>query len=242
MGNTYESLFNTEKEKSKIKNNKNGVTEKTNPKNKGPNLFCAPVDASTNNDNIYINSSNVSQATMTIDQSHYQINQKPQVYQYVNKYKSNGLQKSIAKASLIELGGPGNSLMISNIKKNPKDNTLTVNSLYSNIDDTGYESSYDGVEMIIDGKMDEDLVQKSKDKNTINNYKEFIQKKGDINHLGNQKIMDYSKRNAINQNLKTIPEDNIEGDELSRIPSDTINKQIKSNNNIQNYIQYMGKY
>ena len=54
--------------------------------------------------------------------------------------------------------------------------------------------------------------------------------------------MDYSKRNAINQNLKTIPEDNIEGDELSRIPSDTINKQIKSNNNIQNYIQYMGKY
>jgi hypothetical protein len=163
--------FNKDIDKPKTKNlNGNG-----NLKNKGSNLFCAPIDSSLNQDNNYISSNNISQMTLTQDMSHYQEYQRPPIYKYVNKYKSNGLQRSIAKASLVELGGQGNSLVCSNIKNS---GINQLNSLYtSRNDDTGYESSYDGVEMIIDGKMDEELVQKSSDKNTINNYNEFIKKK-----------------------------------------------------------------
>ena len=38
-------------------------------------------------------------------------------------------------------------------------------------------SSYDGIEMIQDGKVDIDMVKKSTDKTTMNNYNEFIGKK-----------------------------------------------------------------
>lgn len=238
MGSSCESLLNIKRTKSKTNNNKNPDEKKTQPNNKGSNLFCAPIDSSKNNDNMYIDNSSMSQMTMTMDQSQYQMNQKPQVYQYINLYKSNGLQKSIAKASLVELGGVGNSLIASNNKKNYRDNNnQTINSLYSSkVDDTGYESSYEGCEMIIDGKMNEELVKKSKDINTINNYNEFIKK----NDIGNKKIMDYSKKNIIigNKDLKTIEED---ADELSGIPSGNI-KQIKSDNILQKYIQSMGKY
>ena len=55
---------------------------------------------------------------------------------------------------------------------------FTIINLYSFeayiYDDTGNESSYEGIEMIIDGKMDEDMIKKSTDQNTINNYNEFI--------------------------------------------------------------------
>ena len=75
------------------------------------------------------------------------------MYQYINNYKTNGLQRSVAKASLVELGR-GNSLLNSNLQ-NP---VVNPNSIYSSkIEETGYESSYEGIEMIIDGKMDEDL-------------------------------------------------------------------------------------
>ena len=280
---TCESLFLSNREKSKYKNPYE-YNNQANLKNIGPNFYCAPIDSSPNNDNIYVNDVSMSQTTMTMDMSQYNDYQKPQIYQYINKYKTNGLQNSVVKASLVELGNQGNSLVYSNIK-NSKINSQT-NSLYtSKCDDTGYDSSYDGFEMIIDGKMDEELVQKSTDKNTINNYNEFIKKKdnnNNNNNTKNPKIMDYYKKNLnnnntnnnINKNLDIILEEkNKEEDELSRIPSSedlqklkingNINKNVNNkkniinikninntkknnNNNIKNnmqrYIQSMGKY
>jgi len=212
-----ESLFKEDKKK-KIFPREDRVNK---PKNVGRNLFSAPINNSTTND---INQTTLSQMTMEVSQ-HYEPSKRPQVYQYVNKYKTNGLQRSVVKASLVELG-QGNSLMFSGIKGSRANQT---NSLYtSRADDTGYDSSYDQCEMIVDGKMDEELVKKSCDKNTINNYNEFIGKK-DSNNLknGNNKIMDYYHKK---KDIKAIPEDNKDNEsDLSIIPS-TPNKNFQKKN------------
>lgn len=213
-----ESLFKEHKKKNIFP--KEDIVNK--PKNVGRNFFAAPINNSTTNNDI--NQTTLSQMTMEVSQ-HYEPSKRPQVYQYVNKYKSNGLQRSVVKASLVELG-QGNSLMFSGIKGSRANQT---NSLYtSRADDTGYDSSYDQCEMIVDGKMDEELVKKSCDKNTINNYNEFIGKK-DSNNLknGNNKIMDYYHKK---KDLKAIPEDNKDKEsDLSIIPS-TPNKNFGKNN------------
>ena len=218
-----------DKEKDKDKNNKTRQKEPKKLNNKGSNLFCAPINSSTTNDNIYVEPS-MSQMTMTMDNSHYiEPKRPPQIYQYINRYKTNGLQKSVAKASLVELGGQANSLMVSNIKNSRMNQT----SIYtSRIDETGYESSYDGVEMIVDGKMDEDLVKQSTDKNTLNNYNEFIKKKEDNNN---------NKHNNIDESK--------DGDDLSGIPPVSYNNKLnKKNSNkdtkdkMQKYLESMGKY
>ena len=267
-----ESLFSSNKEKSKYKN-PYGYNNQGNLKNKGSNFYCAPIDFAPNNDNIYVNDVSMSQTTMTMDMSQFNEYQKPQVYQYINKYKTNGLQNSVVKASLVELGNQGDSLVYSNFKNSKANQT---NSLYaSKFDDTGNESSYDGCEMIIDGKMDEELVQKSTDKNTINNYNEFIKKKdiNNNNNTKNPKILDYYKKNINNNNNNNknnnknlnafLEESNKEGEELCIIPSSSdikkaINNNINKNennnkninynnnnnskNNMQRYIQSLGKY
>ena len=255
---TCDSLFNKSNrdigKPNNIHHNGNAIL-----KNKGSNLFCAPIDSSLNQDNNYISSNNISQMTMTQDMSHYQEYQKPPVYKYVNMYKSNGLQRSIAKASLIELGGQGNSLVCSNIRNS---GINQLNSIYtSRNDDTGYESSYEGVEMIIDGKMDEELVQKSSDKNTINNYNEFIKKKEDNkdNGVNGNTVLDYykkgnnnksnNKNNNKNKALEVINEENKDGDDLSRISSgetkkfkNTNGKKNNINSGVMKYVESMGKY
>jgi hypothetical protein len=182
------------------------------PKNAGGNYTSAPINNSTtNNDN---NQTTVSQMTMEVSQ-HYDPPKRPNVYQYINKYKNNGLQRSVVKASLVELG-QGNSLMVSGIKGSRANQT---NSLYtSRADDTGYESSYSQCEMIVDGKMNEELVKNSSDKNTLNNYNEFIGKK-DSNSLknNNNKIMDYYHKK---KDLNAIAKENKDkGSDLSIIPS-----------------------
>ena len=133
---TCESLFNNPERQ------KNNKISKEDPKlkNKGSNLFCAPIDSSINKNNLYSNNNSISQNTITMDMSQYPETQKPPIYQYINKYKSNGLQKSVAKASLVELGNQGNSLMYSNIKNNSRANQTSIFTS-SRIDDTGYESS-----------------------------------------------------------------------------------------------------
>ena len=253
-----ETIF--DKEKNKDKNNKTRQTEPRKQNNKGSNLFCAPVNSSTTNDNIYVEPS-MSQMTMTMDNSHYiEPKRPPQIYQYINKYKTNGLQKSVAKASLVELGGQANSLMVSNIKNSKMNQT----SIYtSRIDETGYESSYDGVEMIVDGKMDEDLVKQSTDKNKLNNYNEFIKKKDDNNYNefikkkddnnNNKKVMDYYHKTFVNNNNNNNKHNNIDeskdGDDLSGIPPVSYNNKLnKKNSNkdnkdkMQKYLESMGKY
>ena len=84
----------------------------------------------------------------------------------------------------------GNSLINNKIENN---NTMATNSIYSIIDETANESSI-GFEIIFDGKIDEDMVQKSTDKSTVDNYIEFVGKKGKINSQKN-KIDIYSKNN-----------------------------------------------
>ena len=266
---TCESLFLLNRDKQKYKN---PYEYNDQTKNKGSNFYCAPIDTSSNNDNINVNDVSMSQTTMTMDMSQYNDYRKPQIYQYINKYKTNGLQHSVVKASLVELGNQGNSLVYSNIKNSKASQT---NSLYtSKFNDSGYESSYDGCEMIVDGKMDEELVQKSTDKNTINNYNEFIKKKD--NNTKNPKIMDYYKKNIHNNNNNKnnnnknldiiLEESNNKEEELSKIPSSSdnkkkainynIDKNLNNNKNInysnnndnkikinmQKYIQLMGKY
>ena len=160
------------------------------------------------------------------------------------RFTSNGLQKSVAKASLVELGNQGNSLMYSNIKNNSRANQTSIFTS-SRIDDTGYESSYDGFEMIVDGKMDEDLVKNSSDKNTINNYNEFIKKNEDNK---NKKVMDYYHKTFINNNKTNNEIESKDGDDLSGIPISGVNQLKNKNNNMninenmKKYIQSMGKF
>ena len=158
--------------------------------------------------------------------SYYQSQKPPIMYQYINKYNNNGLQKSVAKASLVELG-KGNSLY-----SNLQNSGVNPNSIYSSkIEETGNESSLDGIEMIIDGKMNEDLVQKSTDINTRNNYNEFIKKKDDSNNIKNIKFMDYYHKNSSNSNKKNNKnsKENKEEDVISDIPLGN-NKKISNKN------------
>lgn len=207
-----ESTFNPEKERPKLK-------DSYKQKNIGRNLYCAPIYSSPNNDNIYVDNS-LSQITMTMDKSQTPSTSKPQIYKYINQYKTNGLQRSIAKGSLVELGTKGNSLINSNMKNSAEG----PNSLFSSrCEDTGLESSYEGFEeMIFDGKIDEEYVKNCGDKNTLNIYNEFIGKKESTNKK-NDKIMNYYNKNSSNKIINNKETKNIEikekkeGDELSRI-------------------------
>ena len=142
-------------------------------KNSGGPRFRAPVNENTKND-FTCNGNSISQMTIDISKNNNIINnKKPNIYKYTNSYNSNGNQ---------------NSLMYNKTKKSYINQT--ANSIYTNnFDETGNASSYDGVEMIADGKIDEDKVVKSKDQTTINNYNEFIRKKN--SDLPKMKVIDY---------------------------------------------------
>ena len=142
-------------------------------KNSGGPRFRAPVNENTKND-FTCDGNSVSQMTIDISKNNNIINnKKPNIYKYTNSYNSNGNQ---------------NSLMYNKTKKSYINQT--ANSIYTNnFDETGNASSYDGVEMIADGKIDEDKVVKNKDQTTINNYNEFIRKKN--SDLPKMKVIDY---------------------------------------------------
>ena len=94
--------------------------------------------------------------------------------------------------------GQGNSLMNNKIKNSFLNGTY--NSIYTNnIDETGNMSSFEAIEMIQDGKVDLDMVKKSTDKTTLNNYNEFIGKKNN-NKQKNDLINCYNKRKNTNKN------------------------------------------
>jgi len=178
---TCESIFN-EKPKKK----------KTIKKNLGGQRFRAPVNS---NNHTYFGSG-ISQRTLDISQTRDKdllYNKKPNVYKYVNEYNN---QRSLVNGTLVELGQ--NSLMNNKIKNSFLNGTY--NSIYTNnIDETGNMSSFETIEMIQDGKVDLDMIKKSTDKTTINNYNEFIGKKNN-----NQQKIDlincYNKRKSNNKN------------------------------------------
>ena len=180
---TCESIFNERpKKKKSIK------------KNLGGQKFRAPVNS---NNHTYFGNG-ISQRTLDVSQTRDKellYNKKPKIYKYINEYNN---QRSLVNGTLVELG-QGNSLMNNKIKNSFLNGTY--NSIYTNIDETGNMSSFEGIEMIQDGKVDLDMVKKSTDKTTINNYNEFIGKK---NKNNNQQINDlincYNKRKNANKN------------------------------------------
>jgi hypothetical protein len=108
-------------------------------------------------------------------------------------------QRGLVNGTLVELG-QGNSLMNNKIKNSFLNGTY--NSIYTNnIDETGNMSSFEAIEMIQDGKVDLDMVKKSTDKTTINNYNEFIGKKNKNNNQQKKDLINcYYKRKNTNNN------------------------------------------
>ena len=171
-------------------------------KNKGKQLFSAPIKSKNNDNNMTSNLASTMNTISILDNKNlkYKNKNRPSLlYKYRGTYCKKGEQISIMTATLQDL--QGNSLINNKIENN---NTMATNSIYSIIDETANESSI-GFEIIFDGKIDEDMVQKSTDKSTVDNYIEFVGKKGKINSQKN-KIDIYSKNkkekveNYINKN------------------------------------------
>ncbi len=160
-------------------------------KNKGKQLFSAPIKSKNNDNNMTSNLASTMNTISILDNKNlkYKNKNRPSLlYKYRGTYCKKGEQISIMTATLQDL--QGNSLINNKIENN---NTMATNSIYSIIDETANESSI-GFEIIFDGKIDEDMVQKSTDKSTVDNYIEFVGKKGKINSQKN-KIDIYSKNN-----------------------------------------------
>ena len=194
--------------------NDNPKKKKVTQKNIGTQGFNAPVN--TNNQTNFGNT--MSQMTLDITQTRDRellFNKKPKMYKYINSYKTKDTQSSLINGTLVDLE-QGNSLY-----RNQKKSNLngTYNSIYTNnIDETGNMSSYDGIEMIQDGKVDIDMVKKSTDKTTMNNYNEFIGKKNN-NLQKNNLINYYNKRKITNKNIDNKDMES----SISGIPSGNLN-------------------
>ena len=177
--------------------------------------FNAPIN--TNNQTNFGNT--MSQMTLDITQTRDRelfVNKKPKMYKYINKYKTKDTQNSLINGTLVELE-QGNSIYHNQIKPNLNG---TYNSIYTNnIDETGNMSSYDGIEMIQDGKVDIDMVKKSTDKTTMNNYNEFIGKKNN-NSQKNNLINCYNKKKITNKIIDNKDKES----SISGIPSRNLNK------------------
>ena len=151
----------------------NESDKKNKKSNRGKQPYCAPVKELYFNDNN--STGNLETTINTISQidlmSYNEFNRKPsQLYKYSGHYYKKGEQISLMTISLNELQGNSNSLNNKNSQIYIQKNN---NSIYnaSRIDETDNESySDDVIEFINDGKMDENMVKKSTDKSTIDNY------------------------------------------------------------------------
>ena len=193
----------------------NGSKKKNDTQKKiGTPGFNAPIN--TNKQNNFGNT--MSQMTLDVTETRDRelfFNKKPKMYKYINKYKAKDTQNSLINGTLVELE-QGNSLYLNQIKSNLNG---TYNSIYTNnIDETGNMSSYDGIEMIQDGKVDIDMVKKSTDKTTMNNYNEFIGKKNN-NSQKNNLINCYNKKIITNKIIDNKDKES----SISGIPSRNLN-------------------
>lgn len=176
-------------------------TGNKNKKNKGKQPFSAPITKNSKNIN---NTTNLTATMNTMSQldlkSYCDMNKnKPALlYKYKGTYRKKGEQISVMTATLNDL--QGNSL-INNKTKNSRNN-MAADSIYSFIEGNENQSSDDyGFEIISNGKMDEDMVQKSTDKSTIDSYNEFIGKK-QKNETHKNKIDIYNKKPSKNNKRK----------------------------------------
>ena len=184
--------------------------------NRGKQPYCAPVKDYLKNNNVS-NLGNTANTLSTIDlmsNNDFYKSNPSNLYKYKGTYYNKGEQVSLMTGSLHEL--QGNSL--NGPTKYSKSKNIINNSLQNTcIDETDKESSSDVMEIIFDGKMDENMIQKSTDQTTINSYNEFIGKK-EINF----------KKNKIDMyNSKTIEEARKKRDAIIEEYSDVADKAME---------------
>ena len=166
--------------------------QKTNiKKNKGKQPFSPPINRKNNDNNM---TSSLTTTMNTLSQlnikrfNNENKNRPSLLYKYKGTYCKKGEQMSIMTATLQDL--QGNSLLNNQTESI---NALAINSIYTYIDEAEDESS-NGFEIISDGKVDEDMVQKSTDKSTIDSYLEYVENK-EKNKSKNSIIYAYKTRN-----------------------------------------------
>ena len=178
----------------------NEQNKKSNKKNNiGKQPYSAPINYNYDNDD---NTTNLGTTINTISQNgdltwNNELNKRGPsgLYKYNGTYYKKGEQISLMTISLHQL--QENSLINNRSRTN---RSINNNSIYNTfIDETENESSSnDAFEIIYDGKMDENMVQKSTDKTTMENYNEFIGKKDKT--LKKSKIDIYNRRKCVNEN------------------------------------------
>ena len=177
----------------------NGENKKNNKRrNIGKQPYSAPIKYNYENDD---NTTNLGTTINTISQvddltcnNEFKRRGPSGLYKYNGTYYRKGEQISLMTVSLHQL--QENSLLNNRSRTN---RSINNNSIYNTcIDETENESSSNDVlEIIYDGKMDENMVQKSTDKTTMENYNEFIGKKDKT--LGNSKVDIYNRRNCVKE-------------------------------------------
>ena len=117
-------------------------------------------------------------------------------FDYDNMNLTNSKMTSDYKINELNLKAPSIDIYDSKIN-----NTNVKGSNFSNSTniDGDHDSSYDGGEMIIDGKLDVNKVENSKDINTVRIYNEFIAGNDDEEEYNSNKDIDYYKKNSSNE-------------------------------------------
>ena len=174
--------------------NNNGKKEKMKLRNnKGKQLFSAPIKDRKNDNNITNNLTTTMNTMSQIDikSLNHENRIKPSLlYKYKSTYCNKGEQVSVMTATLQDL--QGNSLLNNKTENN---NTKAANSIYTIADEN---DSSNGFEIISEGIVDEDMVQKSTDKSTIDSYIEFVGQKDKFNSPKNKIDIYHNNKNSKN--------------------------------------------
>ena len=176
--------------------NNNGKKEKMKLRNnKGKQPFSAPVKNRKKNNNMTNNLTTTMNTMSQIDikSLNHENRIKPSLlYKYKSTYCNKGEQVSVMTATLQDL--QGNSLLNNKTENN---NTKAANSIYTIADEN---DSSNGFEIISEGIVDEDMVQKSTDKSTIDSYIEFVAQKDKFSSPKNKFDIYHSNKNSKNNN------------------------------------------
>ena len=167
-------------------------------KNKGRQPFSAPMSRTKNDNNLTSSLSTTINAFSQLDLKKFNSGNKNRpslLYKYKGTYCKKGEQISIMTATLQDL--QGNSLLNNQTENN---NTMATNSIYTFIDEVEDESS-NGFEIISDGRVDKDMVQKSTDRGTIDSYLEYVENR-EKNNSTNSRIYAYNNNKYSNNNNK----------------------------------------
>lgn len=217
-----------------------GACESINSQNKknnkrsniGKQPYSAPIKNNYDNDDNTTNLGTTINTISQIDDLTYnnEFNRRGPsgLYKYNGTYYKKGEQISLMTVSLHQL--QENSLLNNRSRTN---RSINNNSIYNTcIDETENESSSNDVlEIIYDGKMDENMVHKSTDKTTMENYNEFIGKKD--KSLKNNKIDIYNRRKCVKEDINKENNKICENDDNKDGESNTSGISSNSFNNIK---------